>query len=454
MTTHSPTDRSSGRSTAFPARQGQRVLLLNPAVHDTRFHWARWQQPTLLLRLATHYKRAGGEVRLVDALGRSGSERLRRERVGTIDLDGITVNKWRFGISRAALDGRLRDLQRSGWQPDEIIVECFTTFWWEGAAEAITAAKGRFPGARVTLVGAYAALAPDHAKVHTLADVVVTELPDWLADLPSDLSLYDETPPFAFIALGGGGRTAQEIVAEIAAKAAGRQVRHFAFADHGLARGGGALFRSVLEGIVAKRLRLCLYAFGNIAAGELVEQPDLAQLMRRAGYVQVWFSDDRDGPGDSRADDAIVEAYTKATELCHEAGFPARADILTGTVCVGRADDDIAGRARLATLIASRVGSVNLWPYQPTPDECPWVALEDQNGKLFPLRHTNGLTYRDYLHLFGVAVALSSKYRSQTFNFLGDGLVARLFRESMAREAWNPDPLVKGTLQLPVVIRS
>lgn len=114
----------------FPAAPGQRILLLNPPVYDTRFHWARWQQPTLLLRLATHYKRAGAEVRLVDALTRKPSERLRRERVGVIDLDGINVNKWRFGISRAALDNQLRELQRDGWQPDEVVVECFTTFWW------------------------------------------------------------------------------------------------------------------------------------------------------------------------------------------------------------------------------------------------------------------------------------------------------------------------------------
>jgi len=441
------------RNADFPAAPGQRVLLLNPPVYDTRFHWAKWQQPTLLLRLATHYKRAGADVRFVDALFRRPAERLRRERVGTIDLDGIKVNKWRFGISRAALDSRLRELERSGWQPDQVIVECFTTFWWEGAEEAIATAKRRFPATPVTLVGAYASLAPEHAKSHTLADSVVVQPPDWLAGLPSDLSVYPETPPFAFITIGSGVRTAEEIVDEIASKAEGRQVRHFAIADHAPIRHSGMLFRSVLEGLIARRLRLCLYAFGNIAASDLVEERDLPELMRRAGYVELWFSDDRDGSVGPDADEALVEAYVKAVDLCRNAGFPARSDILTGVVCIGRAEEDIAARTRLATMIASRVGSVSLWPYQPAPSECPGLELEDQNGKLFPLRHTSGLTYKDYLHLLGLAVVLSSKYRSQTFDFLGDGRISRLFRESIARQAWDPDPLVKGTLQLPVVMR-
>ncbi len=43
-----------------------RVLLVNPPVYDIRFPWARFQQATLLLRLATVLKHEGHEVKLVD----------------------------------------------------------------------------------------------------------------------------------------------------------------------------------------------------------------------------------------------------------------------------------------------------------------------------------------------------------------------------------------------------
>src|SRR3712207_8122332 len=54
-------------------------------------------------------------------------------------------------------------------------VECLTTFWWEGAAEAIGVAKEQFPQSRVVLVGPYATLAPAHAAEHTAADEIRSE---------------------------------------------------------------------------------------------------------------------------------------------------------------------------------------------------------------------------------------------------------------------------------------
>src|SRR5207249_2649669 len=128
---------SKALSTPVVPLEAERVLLLNPAVFDTRLHWARWQQPTLLLRLATWYRRIGAEVKLIDALARRLDERLRKERQTTLKIGGFDVHKWRYGRSRAAIDRVCRDLAKARWLPDVIYVECLTTFWWEGAAEAI-----------------------------------------------------------------------------------------------------------------------------------------------------------------------------------------------------------------------------------------------------------------------------------------------------------------------------
>jgi hypothetical protein len=72
---------------------------------------------------------------------------------------------------------------------------------------------------------------------------------------------------------------------------------------------------------------------------------------------------------------------------------------------------------------------------------------------IFQFREQNGTTYRDYADLLGLAAVLSAKYRNQTFDFLGDDLIARLFRESVRNRAWDPAPDVKGSLKLPVLVR-
>jgi hypothetical protein len=135
------------------------------------------------------------------------------------------------------------------------------------------------------------------------------------------------------------------------------------------------------------------------------------------------------------------------------AGFRKRTEALNAGICIGRLGEDLAERALLITLVAHHMGSVILWPYQPAPAECPGVPLERQNGKLFPLREQNRLTYRDYLNLIGLSAVLNAKYRDCTFDFLSDGLVPRLFRASLERQGWDPPPEVKGSLQLPVLVR-
>jgi hypothetical protein len=112
-------------------------------------------------------------------------------------------------------------------------------------------------------------------------------------------------------------------------------------------------------------------------------------------------------------------------------------------------------RSAFLTGAAHVVGSVIVWPYQPTTTECLAAGLprdrDLQNGKLFPLRRTSGASYRDYLNVLGLAVVLNSKHREHTFDFMGGGLIAGMFRNSLARQAWEPDASIKGSLRLPAL---
>jgi hypothetical protein len=78
-------------------------------------------------------------------------------------------------------------------------------------------------------------------------------------------------------------------------------------------------------------------------------------------------------------------------------------------------------------------------PYQPDPAECPAsLSLEMQNGRLFPFAEENHLSFRGYQDILGLAAMFNAKYRNHTFDFLGDGLISRLVRESLVTESWDP----------------
>jgi hypothetical protein len=363
------------------------------------------------------------------------------------------VSNWRFGLAALSIERSLRQLAVTAWHPELIVIECFTTFWWEGAAEVARCARAQFPRAQIALVGTYPRLAPEHARANVEADLLLDTLfPEPFSSVP-DLALYPKPPALVYLTFKYGGQSAAEIVDQVEATISEHGTRTFAIADHAVIADFPDLFRSVLDGIIARKLKTRLYALGNIAPLDLVEQPDLPALMKRAGYLQICFSDDRDCSIQASVDQSTLEVVRAAAALCTEAGFRERSDQLVGSVCIGRPGESLHERAQLTTQMAHLVGSVMLWPYQPSPRECPDLPLEAQNGKLFPLRTHNRATYRTYRELIGLATILNSKYRGTSFDFLGDGLIARLFRDGLSRTAWEPAPDVKGLIKLPFIQR-
>ncbi len=429
---------------------GEKILLLNPPIYDTRFHWSQWMQPLTLLQLSTYARNAGADVKLIDALEVSRAATIRRTRIAELELDEYTVYKWRFGETQASLLRQFRDLRKMLWEPDRIYIDCFTTFWWEGAAELAALAHDVFPRAKMLLTGAYGALAQEHASQHLPLDAIATIVSTEVSTLPSDFRVYTSPPRFAYISTGNGRRTAEDVYAEICEKLTELKVQHFAFVEHGIADHHVELFEKVLDLLPQLPKKAAFYALGNIEPGHIVKHPSLPAKMKKAGFAQVVFADDRHLPLSADSEDGLIQAYRHAAELCIKAGFPERTDSLVGSICIGRRGEDLEARARLATTIAHYAGSIILWAYQPQSAECHGVLLENQNGKIFPLRGHNIRTYGDYLDLLGLAAILNAKYRERTFDFLGEGLVPRLLRDSFGRRGWEPDPAVKGSLVLPV----
>lgn len=429
-----------------PDTSPRRVLLFNPPVYDTRFPWSNWQQPITLLQLITLLRRYQCEVRLLDALYHKPGENLKRRRMDVFMRGEVSINYWRFGRPRSELIAQLGTLKKEGWQPDEVYLEGFTTFWWKGVDEVISLVRQKFPEARIILYGAYPSLATEHAATHSGADVIVIGALEGLSGLPLDISLYPTRPPFTYLSIGTNKRSSSDLIEEFLAKATPtdekERISQFAFADHDVVSRFPEQFRAFLKVIIDQKIKVRLYALGNLRPQDLVNDPELADLLFRAGFKQLVFSDDRDLLLTEEAREEQLDYYRQAIEYCINAGYRWRTEALVGSVSIGRPSEQPEDTAAFMTRVAHVAGSLIVVPYQPSPIECVSIAsnppLEYQNGRLFPFAEFNGVSYHNYQDLLGLAAVLNAKYRSHTFDFLGDGLISRLVRSSLVSKSWDP----------------
>jgi hypothetical protein len=426
--------------------KASRVLLINPPIYDVRLPWSHWIQPVTLLKLGNYLKTNGTDAWLLDALASATGSQLKRKRVERINLDGLAINKWRYGTSEDELKTQLQHLKKKKWIPDTIVVHCFTTIWWQGAQEVIALARKVFPSAVIVLSGAYPRLAYDHARAYSGADIILQDYPNNLIEGVCDHSLRENSfLPFGYVASNLAKRDSIDLVKEIK-QMLQRGIRNIAFAEHDIIKHFPDLYRETLELLIKHKVRARFYALGNIDAGDLAKHPDLPQLMKKAGYKQISFADDRSWIG---TNNELVENYKVVSKLVYKAGFKEGTDEINAGISVGRKGEDLSERSQLASQLVHHTGSIILWPYQPTPDEGLDLPLEMQNGKIFPYRQVNGYTYQDYINALGMGTVFNARYRGKSFNFLGKGFISKLFQESVARQGWNPDPEVKGGTQLP-----
>lgn len=442
-----------------PETNPKRVLLFNPPVYDTRFPWINWQQPVALLQLGTLLHRYECDVRLIDALYFKSDEKITRLRARKLNRGDISINYWRYGHFQSELISQLKSLKQEEWQPDDVYIHGFTTIWWEGVVEAVGLIRQIFPQVRIILFGAYPSLAIKHALDQSRADVLAASI-EGTAGLPLDLSLYASRLSFTYLSIGTNRRLSHDILEELTFKAnpANKQERigRFAFADHDVIRKYPQQFREILKTIIDQKLKVSFYALGNIYPHDLVKDPDLALLLFQAGFKQLVFADDRDLPYTEEAHEEWLVNYRQAIAYCIQAGYKWRTEDLVGSVCIGRPGEDLAETAGFMTKVAHEAGSIIVIPYQPKPEEMeriqPDIPLEYQNGKLFPFAEYNGASFRDYQELLGLAAILNAKYRSHTFDFLGDSLISRLVRSSLVSESWDPHKTPGIQNERPVII--
>ncbi|HVT11653.1 MAG TPA: hypothetical protein VHE55_05265 [Fimbriimonadaceae bacterium] len=330
------------------------------------------------------------------------------------------------------------------FEPDLVVVECFTTFWWQGAAEAIRCARAVWPNCEIAVVGGYAEFAQEHAGKHSGADFIQPKPP--LAETPTtNLTFYPAGGPKTAQLRVGGHELEAVLDAVTACRKSGAE--EFSLEIRNLGKEKAALAR-LREECARRKITIPFDILGCVQAEDFIRNSDCISDLRALGMRHVVFADDRSGSLCSS--EAFVGSCIEAAELFYAAGYKRRTDTVTASLCIGRPGEDLRDRIEAVTLLNHHIGSTILWPYQPLPSELPDQSLELQNGKLFPMREQNGLAYKDYAELVALNAVLNSRYRDCSFDFLGESLTARLLSESVSREAWNADESVKGSTVLPM----
>jgi hypothetical protein len=149
---------------------------------------------------------------------------------------------------------------------------------------------------------------------------------------------------------------------------------------------------------------------------------------------------------------ASYDAYQSCVDALYtEAHFPQREGNVTAMLLVGTPYENIEATTERLIRLSSIVGAVNLVQYQysrSTTDgeiiNSIWqqngtnYELQELNCKFYPVARSTQVPFEHYVELTRLATLLNSKYRSKTFDFLGNGLIGQAIRDSLRTESWNP----------------
>ncbi|MCQ3972382.1 MAG: hypothetical protein DPW09_02925 [Anaerolineae bacterium] len=307
---------------------------------------------------------------------------------------------------------------------------------------------------------------PEHAAQYTNADLIVIGSLPQTTNLPPDLSLYSNTPyaagiyfytnPGLYLKPGqfnaytpSSPRPTEEILAEITKKAE-LGVREFVFFDEEICPDDQKTFGALLDNIADANLKVHFVLQGNVSPKMVT--PDLAKKMRRARITKVYLRcnlfQGPDGTILYKDDLSDYENCVKAL-LEYEVVKP-RQENLAAMLVVGLPEENLEEISERLIRLAHIVGSVILVPFQYVPGLHQGPRFERvlaQNGsfppekfnsKLYPLASLSNKPMEEHIELTRLMALLNSKYRSQTFDFLGDSFAAKLFQQSIKSEGWNP----------------
>lgn len=441
----------------------RRVLLINSPAFDTRLPWAYWHQPIGLLKIGAYLKSSSFEVKIIDCLQIHKTSRLPKEKQKSIIIEKTKIDFWRIGLSPKKVLSEIGALQKAGWSTDLILISVGMSFWWEAAQELIQELKKTLQ-VPIWLGGGYPTYYYGHALEYSGADVVLKGTVREVLNFNTDFSLYGSLGKPAFAGIHLLGNEPNTVVREIEDKLR-LGIKTFVLFDSFIGPEGKESFLEVLKAISRRKLLgIKFVAPGNISPRAIDSK--VAKQLKALNFRHVFLHDDISHSPKKIEYLSTWEDYQKCVNSLYKAGFHARTDEIGAAVLIGLPKEEHPLLTRRIVKLSSIVGSVHLVPYQYTPTTPEgkkyerWLSqvnghldITHLNGRLFPLARLAGKSFQDYLEITRMVALLNSKFRSKTFDFLGNSLTGHMVRKSLAQDLWKPSlPLQEeNPIQLAVV---
>jgi hypothetical protein len=437
-----------------------RVLLINPPVEERRYNWLRWNQPLDLLQLSSWLKRksSGMEVRLYDFMFPSETGEVEKKLV----KDGTQQGLRHFGTSHEDFSSWFTHLiGREGWCPTCIIITSLTSYWY-GSIEKLlnnifqTLGPKHRKKVQICLYGAYPRLEPEHAECQW-ADIAFTCSVDTLGCAP-DHELYlksphNRLPQFAALDIRDDHvHEHAEALFDLKVRSAKKsgndraQALTIAFFNDDVGVEVDGLRRMATLVDANSRSQFILHGICGIRAQSL--STDTLDLMSSAGFRTLYVEHER-APGgalDRERYSHVYDAYQRCRQA-HRRGqenaWLAR-DGVTGFVNVGLPDDNMDLIVKTTLELNEMFGSVIIKPWGWSPEVGPakrsenWDDPKQASPQWYPYANgTSQLATDDYRNLMRWQSILNTRVKGMTFDFLDDGKVAKLVRETVVSESWK-----------------
>ncbi|MBK9711406.1 MAG: radical SAM protein [Kouleothrix sp.] len=232
----------------------------------------------------------------------------------------------------------------------------------ESTRDAVARIRQMYPNAHIIVGGIYPTLAPEHAVENIGADIVFKGELTAASNLPTDLSLYTQTPSYAILttsrgcpwdcnycaarALNNGSnkmrsRTPEDVLEEIEDKMDRFNIRRFGFyEDNALVLKGH--LQEILELIIERGHKLQLYAPEGFETRLLTVE--LLRTMKRAGFEKVHLPFEalkwETNQGWNRRH-ASTASFERALDAAIQAGFRERTQAINAFVLFGLPDDKL-----------------------------------------------------------------------------------------------------------------
>ena len=436
----------TGESLLTQVQKGDRILLVNPPVFETRYSWIRWNQPLDLLKIGAYLKRSKDcTVELYDFMlpddkgrvqkrGLNGQERYRE--VGDGEF-AFSYPMWRFGKPLDALKDWLVDRRVGNNQsePTQVWITSLCSFWYASIHQLCTKLRLWLPDAKLVVLGNYPRFMLDNAVDFCDADLIVRK-PLYHTDKGSSLKFYEsERPPFVSVTLNPS--TAVPAIEE-AIELGVFRVAVFD-AEDDICRDEGKPLREIVERTKNLHQRLRFHAISGLHPERVT--PDLAKMFAERTFAELYFEQSDE---ELELDEA---AYQQCRTYLREAGIDlSDGNTTCGFVWIGRPDETLEGIVRRSFTVLRAFGSVILKPYTAVPgtelfkqhkkylDDIPYADLSPHR---FPFAEYNKITRNEYHDLYRLAAFLNEKVRNRSFDFLNGSMGVELLRNSLRREVWN-----------------